>query len=293
MSEFKQHFPCSKLENHRTEISGIGSTKVWTEGKFEVTIMVDEVEETHGIIVVPDEAIKYAVILGFDFIRPLKMTWNGNSFFFEYLRKSDYNSILNISVMEDELNAPTGYDKIIDELKNSYCPNENSDVPVTLKIVVTDDKSISCSPSKLPLVQQNIVVNKQVKEWLEKCIVRPPSSEYSSRVLVIGKKDGGHRVCVDYRRLNKVVFKDKFPAPDLEGVIDKLQGSKVFSKLDLENGFFHVKIEEESKKFTAFVTQQGIFEFNRAPFGFCNWPSRFQSLRKLCISRLDQHKCYG
>lgn len=93
--------------------------------------------------------------------------------------------------------------------------------------------------------------------------------------MLVKKKDGSSRMCIDYRQLNTMVLKDAFPVPVIDEVLEKLQSAKYFSVMDLENGFFHVPIEPSSRKFTAFVTKTGLYEFLRAPFGFCNSPAVF------------------
>lgn len=118
-------------------------------------------------------------------------------------------------------------------------------------------------------------MDEQVEEWLKSGIVRASTSNFASRVVLVKKKDGSNRVCVDYRKLNGMVLKDAFPIPVVDDVLAKLQAAQWFSVMDLENGFFHVPIQEESKKYTAFVTKKGLYEFNRTPFGFCNSPAVF------------------
>lgn len=107
-------------------------------------------------------------------------------------------------------------------------------------------------------------------------IVRPNYSEYSSPIVVVAKKDGTKRICVDYRALNKKVVRDEYPLPLIDDQIEKLYNAKVFTKLDLRNGFFHVPVDQDSRKYTTFVTESGTFEFLKMPFGFCNSPAVFQ-----------------
>ncbi|KAK9736412.1 Reverse transcriptase (RNA-dependent DNA polymerase) [Popillia japonica] len=97
-----------------------------------------------------------------------------------------------------------------------------------------------------------------------------------TEVVIVKKKDGSHRLCIDYRKLNKVVVKDRYPLPLIEDQLDRLQEAGVFSTLDLKNGFFHVPVEEQSRKYTAFVTHNSQYQFLKVPFGFCNSPSVFQ-----------------
>ena len=124
-------------------------------------------------------------------------------------------------------------------------------------------------------VTDKLIVDKQIDEWLQEGIIRPSHSTYSSPVVIADKKDGSHRVCVHYRLLNKKIIRDQFPMPLIEDRIDALATSRVFSVLDLKNGYFHVPVAVESQKFTSFVTQEAQYEFLKTPFGLCNSPNNF------------------
>ncbi|GBN01638.1 Retrovirus-related Pol polyprotein from transposon 297 [Araneus ventricosus] len=126
------------------------------------------------------------------------------------------------------------------------------------------------------LMQEKKIVHTQVAEWLEQGTVEPCSSEYSSPVVIVRKKNGTPRVCIGYRRLNKVVVKDRFPLPLIEDILDRLQGSRVFSTIDLKNAFFHVDVNKDSRKYTSFVIHEGQYQFLKVPFGLCNSPAVFQ-----------------
>ncbi|GIX76875.1 retrovirus-related Pol polyprotein from transposon 297 [Caerostris darwini] len=119
-------------------------------------------------------------------------------------------------------------------------------------------------------------VHKQIQEWLEQGIIRSSSSEYASPIVLVKKKDNTTRLCVDYRKVNRKLVKDRFPLPLIDDVLDKLQDAKVYTTLHLKNGFFHVAVDEESRKFTSFVVPDGQYEFNKVPFGLSTSPSVFQ-----------------
>ncbi|GFW36341.1 hypothetical protein TNCV_3712621 [Trichonephila clavipes] len=89
---------------------------------------------------------------------------------------------------------------------------------------------------------------------------------------MVKKKDGSSRTCIDYRKLNQKFVKDKFPLPLIEDVLDTLQEAKVYSLLDLRNGFFHVDVDEDFRKYTSFIVPEGQFEFNKVPFGLSTSP---------------------
>ncbi|GFT61569.1 transposon Tf2-11 polyprotein [Trichonephila clavipes] len=93
---------------------------------------------------------------------------------------------------------------------------------------------------------------------------------------MVKKKDGSSRMCIDYRKLNQKLVKDKFPLPIIEDVLDTLQETKVYSTLDLRNGFFHVDVDEDCRKYASFIVPDGQFEFNKVPFGLSTSPGVFQ-----------------
>lgn len=120
------------------------------------------------------------------------------------------------------------------------------------------------------------LISSQVDEMLRNHVIRPSSSPWSSPVVIVRKKDGTPRFCVDYRKLNLITERDVYPLPHIDDIIDRLAGSRFFTTLDLKSGYWQVPIAEEDKCKTAFVTTDGLFEFNVLPFGLSNAPATFQ-----------------
>ncbi|GJZ31076.1 putative reverse transcriptase domain-containing protein [Tanacetum coccineum] len=133
-------------------------------------------------------------------------------------------------------------------------------------------------------------LSKQLQELLEKGFIRPSSSPWGAPVLFVKKKDGSFRMCIDYRELNKLTIKNRYPLPGFSMILfDQLQGSSVYSKIDLRSGYHQLRIREEDIPITAFRTRYGHYEFQVMPFGLTNAPAVFMDLmNRVCKPYLDK-----
>ena len=145
------------------------------------------------------------------------------------------------------------------------------------EIPLVDDGPVRQRYRRLPPSQYE-QVKAHIQELLDRGVVRPSCSPYSSPIVVVFKKNGELRLCVDYRLLNAKTRKDAYPLPRIEESLDALTGAQLFSTLDLASGYNQVPVAEKDKAKTAFCTPFGLFEFNRMPFGLCNAPGTFQRL---------------
>lgn len=118
----------------------------------------------------------------------------------------------------------------------------------------------------------------QLEEMVEKGFIRPSKSPYGAPVLFVKKKDGGLRLCVDYRALNNVTVKNKYPLPRMDELFDRVQGAKYFSRIDLISGFYQIRVAEHDIEKTAFRTRYGHYEYLVLPMGLTNAPATFMHL---------------
>ena len=158
------------------------------------------------------------------------------------------------------------------------------------KINTGESPPIRLPPRRLPLTKRE-----QIKEELDKMlqagVIKPSNSEWASPVVLVPKKDGSTRFCVDYRQVNNVTRKDAYPLPRIDDCLDTLAEAKWFCTLDLTSGYWQVAMDENSRCKTAFVTQQGLFEFEVMPFGLCNAPATFERLMESILRGLQWHIC--
>nr|GFB44821.1 putative reverse transcriptase domain-containing protein [Tanacetum cinerariifolium] len=113
----------------------------------------------------------------------------------------------------------------------------------------------------------------QLQELSDKGFIRPSSSPWGAPVLFVKKKDGSFRMCIDYRKLNKLTVKNRYLLPRIDDLFDQLQGSRVYSKIDLRSGYHQLRVREEDIPKTAFWTRYGHYEFQVMPFGLTNAPA--------------------
>lgn len=267
----------------------------------------------------------YDAIVGQNFLIPFKAEVNldqmflevfGNKIYFEentypqvferitslqHIEIKDIQSKIKINdLSQKEQNSVRG---LLNEFKDLFFVEGDklsATTEICHEIITTTDKPLYSKIYRYPQAHEE-EIQKQIKEMLDQNIIRESNSPYNSPLWIVPKKQDNSgikkwRIVIDYRRLNENTINDKFPIPNLNGILDKLGRSQYFTTLDLAKGFHQILVKAEDQKKTAFSTSLGHYEFIRMPFGLKNAPSTFQRLmnsvfreqiNKTCVIYMD------
>lgn len=172
--------------------------------------------------------------------------------------------------------------KIMEEFSDVFPKDLPNGLPPARDVDHKIDLEPGHSPPFRPIYRLSykelVELRKQLKELLDQGHIRPSKSPYGAPILFVTKKDGSMRMCIDYRALNKITIKNRYPLPRTDELLDQLHGAKVFSKIDIRSAYYQVRIAECDVEKTAFRTRYGHFEFLVMPFGLTNAPATFMAL---------------
>lgn len=314
-STLMKHSQATKLNlkitalNEPMPLFGFNGSQEMVKYKCCETIQIEEVQVQTEILIVDDDKLVFDLLIGQNFIdHPsvlvintakhlvitklpdaaevppnMEVKYSINSVQVgEPLNKHGLWELVSGEITKAEKNK---LKQLLVEFQDRFCfkTTELGKTNVTsMKIVCTTERPIVYRPYRLSISERK-EVSTIVDDLLRNNIIRPSRSPYASPVILVKKKDGGQRMCVDFRALNKITIKDKFPLPLIQDQIDRLGGHKYFITLDLSQGFYQIPLAEESIPKTGFVTPDGHFEFLRMAFGLANAPSEFQRLMNLVL----------
>ncbi|GKD70024.1 putative reverse transcriptase domain-containing protein [Tanacetum coccineum] len=193
-------------------------------------------------------------------------------------KKSDEKRLEDIPVVREFL-----------EVFLEYLPGLPPVLQVEFQIdLVPGAAPIARAPYRLAPSKMQELSN-QLQELVDRVFIRPSTLPWGAHVLFIKKKDGSFRMCIDYQELNKLTIKNHYPLPRIDDLFDQLQGSSVYSKIDLRSGYHPLRIRDEDIPKTAFRTRYKHYEFQVMPFGLTNAPAVFMDLmNRVCKPYLDK-----
>ncbi|GJW77951.1 putative reverse transcriptase domain-containing protein [Tanacetum coccineum] len=199
------------------------------------------------------------------------------------------------SVMDISLESPNIENlSVVREFVDVF-PDELPGLPPAREIefgieLIPGAEPISKAPYRMAPVELK-ELKEQLQEMLENGFIRPSVSPWGAPVLFVKKKDGSMRLCIDYRELNRITIRNRYPLPRIDDLFDQLQGAKYFSKIDLRSGYHQLRVREQDISKTAFRTRYGHYEFLVMPFGLTNAPAVFMDLmNRIFHEYLDKQK---
>jgi hypothetical protein len=272
-----------------------------SEGK-EITayaVSIDSVTAIIGLILVPDSLCPTDILIGNTFLSQPHVFFykNGSDIYFHTC--SNLYSINSVQMMQpitclsdikiscNKETEPRLFE-LLAKYRNCLATRLHEIGKTThteMQIQLTTTNPVSHNPYRLPAHQRQKLAT-MIAELLENNIIRKSTSPYASPIVLIPKPDGTLRLCVDYRKLNSITVKEKFPLPLIEDQIDKLVNFKYFTLLDLFSGYYQIPMAADSIAKTAFITPDGKYEYLRMSFGLCNAPSVFQRMMSDILNEL-------
>ncbi|GJU31083.1 putative nucleotidyltransferase, ribonuclease H [Tanacetum coccineum] len=237
-------------------------------GSFDVVIGMDWLSKYHAKILCDEKVVHIPI--------------NGETLIFEVIeimeKKSDEKKLEDIPVVKE-------FPDVFPEDLPGLPPVRQVEFQIDL---IPGAAPVARTPYRLAPSEMQELSN-QLQELTDRGFIRPSTSPWGAPVLFVKKKDGSFRMCIDYRELNKLTIKNRYPLPRIDDLFDQLQGSSVYSKIDLRSGYHQLRVREEDIPKTAFRTRYGHYEFQVMPFGLTNAPAVFMDLmNRVCKPYLDK-----
>ncbi|GJZ15964.1 putative reverse transcriptase domain-containing protein [Tanacetum coccineum] len=272
-------------------------------GSFDVIIGMDWLRKCHAVIVCDEKLVQ--VPYGNETLtfcgnessngRESRLTVISCSKAQEYMAKGCQVFLAQISAKKEEDKSERKQIEDVpivrdfpDGVYEVYC-RSSSARPVEFQIdLIPGAAPVARAPYRLAPSEMK-ELSEQLQELSDKGFIRPSSSPWGAPVLFVKKKDGSFRMCIDYRELNKLTVKNRYPLPRIDDLFDQLQGSSIYSKIDLRSGYHQLRVRDQDIPKTAFRTRYGHYEFQVMPFGLTNAPAVFMDLmNRVCKPYLDK-----
>ncbi|GFV44000.1 uncharacterized protein TNCV_3571211 [Trichonephila clavipes] len=211
----------TKFSKNKMLLTGIGEAQVTTIGSFEHKFKIDDENYSLTWHVVPTDKLKFEAVIGSDLLEQASISFTKEGVKFN--KYENHAQLMQISAenLQEELDLRHVENrqnkKELEKLIQDYKPEKTASTDVTMRIILKDEEPVYQHPRRLAFTERQ-EVNKQIEEWLNEGIIRPSSAEYASPIVMVKKKDGSSRICIDYRKLNQKLVKDKFPLPIIEDV---------------------------------------------------------------------------
>ncbi|GKT33668.1 hypothetical protein ADUPG1_002584, partial [Aduncisulcus paluster] len=158
-----------------------------------------------------------------------------------------------------------------------------------VRIELKDPNAVIYAVPRKLSPKKRMILEELVKELLGKGFIRPSSSPYASPVVIVPKKNNQYRLCVDFRKLNEEIIPIRYPLPRIDDLLSHLVGAEYFTTLDLQHGYHQIPVSEDCRKYTAFTTPLGLYEYNVLPFGITTAPAFFQKVISEVFADLIYH----
>lgn len=285
-SRVVNHFSCNRKPINR-QLKGISDTIICVSSYVTLTIELEGISLEVDFLVVPDEYMNAPIIIGTDVLNRDGVTYIRTKDSQRITRVEAQSSVSSVQSNMQFSNVKTSIsgEEFIElmsllEKYSQFMISGTATTTVTtgkMHIRLNNDSPVCYRPYKMSF-SEKVKVREIVQDLLAKGIIRESQSPYSSPILLVKKKDGSDRMCVDFRALNRLTVKDRYPLPLIEDHLDRLGKAKYFTTLDMATGFHQISLEEESIPLTGFVTPEGHYEYVKMPYGLANAPIVYQRI---------------
>lgn len=243
-------------------------------GSIRLPIRVRDQVIVFDVLVIPE--VTHAIVLGADFWKRMGIVPDLRTG--EWIFSSNPTNFISAIESRTELSKDQELelDNVVQEEFGKLFSDKLGCARHVEHVITTESPPIKqrCRPLSPPLQKQ---VDEALTKMLKDDVIEKSNSAWSSPILLVPRKDGTYRFCVDFRKLNSVTKRDSYPLPNVTNILDRLRDAKFLSSLDMKSAYWQIKLSEESKQYTAFsVLGRGLYQFKRLPFGLHNAPATFQ-----------------